>query len=1025
LSIAVRQSEEPSAPRSADVRPGHRGGRALLPATFLVVLGPVLPAAAQDTELDQIVVTGSRIARPDFSSASPIVSVTQELFERSGARTVEAALNTLPQFVPSWTGSSNFPGNGGQANVDLRGLGTTSTLVLVDGKRLMPANGSGVADLNIIPSSLIESVEIITGGASAVYGSDALAGVVNFKLKRKFDGVEVEGTWGQTDRGDGTQYETGLTAGTDFAGGRGSIVGFVGYVDRGQVNYADREFSRYALVYLEPGAGTLGPDDSFLPFGSSFIEEGRVSFPLLNRPSPEAFEVLMARYDQPPGTVPYQRNFGFNADGSLFTQGAVPFFLAQVPAVANYRYPRDPVFFNQYVYTYNFAPLNALQLPLERKSAFVRGEFELGDSTRVYAQGLYADYEVNTQQAATPLFDDTFMPVTNPFIPADLRLLLESRPDPAADFTFAKRLGELGPRVVSNRYDVYQATVGLSGGIFDGWEYDAYVQVGANDQTNHQTGSVLRSRIEELTYAPDGGVSICGGFDPFGLNSISRECLDYISVEASNHAEVDQTIVEASLSGPALALPAGELRVALGAFYKEDSYEYSASPVASRFLPVPGSTCPPDCRQDIAGFVASDDIRGDDHNVDLYAEALVPVLTGLHGVESLEAVLGYRLSDYESAGSFDSWKAELLYRPIGSLRLRGSYQEAVRAASVSELYRPQLPATFEYFFEFPTGLEPCEVGSLPRSGPDAARVEALCLAQGVPAALLPDFGDSNGIADGRSGGNPDLGPEEATTTTFGLVWTPRATQRLLANLQISLDWYRIDIADRITAVPFGEFVSFCFDPPYNPEMSASNQWCSLFARDAATGEIEDARQLLLNASDWETDGVDVQLDWRFDLGPGQLGVNWLVSWIDSITIRVEDSSAPTDDLVGTIGLRSVAVGTGSAFISAFPEWKSSLRVSYGWQDLMLGAGWRYIDSMIDGDATLDPVFRVPHVDYFDLDASYAFSAGPLAGLELRVGVENLTDEDPPIFPSYIQANTDPSQYDVLGRRYYASLRYSF
>ena len=208
-----------------------------------------------------MIVTGSRIARPDFDSASPIVSVTEELFERSGSNTVESTLNTLPQFVPAFTSTSNNPGNGGQANVSLRGLGPTATLVLVDGKRLMPANGDGVADLNIIPSSLIESVEIITGGASAVYGSDALAGVVNFKLKRKFDGVEIDGTWGQTDRGDGTQYEAGLTAGTDFADGRGSIVGYVGYADRELVTYQDRGTSRGTRWHTPaaPGGGTLGP----------------------------------------------------------------------------------------------------------------------------------------------------------------------------------------------------------------------------------------------------------------------------------------------------------------------------------------------------------------------------------------------------------------------------------------------------------------------------------------------------------------------------------------------------------------------------------------------------------------------------------------------------------------------------------------------------------------------------------------------------------------------------------------------
>jgi iron complex outermembrane receptor protein len=222
-------------------------GRALLVA--LVLIAP--PGSwAQDADLEEIVVTGSRIARPDFDSASPIVSVTEELFERSGSTTVETALNALPQFVPSYTSTTSNPGNGGQANVSLRGLGTTSTLVLLDGKRLMPASGNGVPDLNVIPSALIESVEIITGGASAVYGSDALAGVVNFKLKHDFDGVEIDGTWGQTDRGDGTQYEAGLTAGTNFADERGSVVAFVGYADRELVTWGDREFSKYPLAYL-------------------------------------------------------------------------------------------------------------------------------------------------------------------------------------------------------------------------------------------------------------------------------------------------------------------------------------------------------------------------------------------------------------------------------------------------------------------------------------------------------------------------------------------------------------------------------------------------------------------------------------------------------------------------------------------------------------------------------------------------------------------------------------------------------
>jgi len=209
-----------------------------------------------------------------------------------------------------------------------------------------------------------------------------------------------------------------------------------------------------------------------------------------------------------------------------------------------------------------------------------------------------------------------------------------------------------------------------------------------------------------------------------------------------------------------------------------------------------------------------------------------------------------------------------------------------------------------------------------------------------------------------------------------------------------------------------------------PDFSVTSEWCSYFDRNAVTGHVENPRQLLRNVYDWETDGVDLQLDWQFDLGPGELGVNWLVSWVHAVEVGadVEGNTVPAENRVGTIGSRF----TGSFGIGeALPKWKTNLHVDYSWQDLTVGATWRYIDAMTDIDATLSPRFRIPSINYFDLNAGYEFSAGVLTGLELRVGVENFTDEQPPIFPSFVQANTDTSQYDPFGRRYYANLRYSF
>ena len=270
--------------------------------------------------------------------------------------------------------------------------------------------------------------------------------------------------------------------------------------------------------------------------------------------------------------------------------------------------------------------------------------------------------------------------------------------------------------------------------------------------------------------------------------------MEYISTDASNHAEVDQTIVEASVSGPLIALPAGDLKAAFGVFYKEDKYQYTASPVASVILQPAisfrssgrtyrGSVRPTTSRVTTTTWTST-------RNCSCRSFVTRPARS------PWRRLFGYRLSDYASAGSFDSWKAELIYQPIDAVRLRGSYQQAVRAPSVYELYLPQLSAISDFFF-FPDQVDPCAAGSPARTGPDSAQVEALCLAQGIPASVLPGFLGSDFVPGGKNGGNPELGPEEATTSTIGVVWTPLLSNALFSNLQVSLDWYEIDITDKI------------------------------------------------------------------------------------------------------------------------------------------------------------------------------------------------------------------------------------
>ena len=673
-------------------------------------------------------------------------------------------------------------------------------------------------------------------------------------------------------------------------------------------------------------------------------------------------------------------------------------------SVVNFRGERDPVLFNDRAYSYNFAPWNYLQLPLERVSAFASGSFELGGDHELYAQALYADYSADVALAPTPS-SGLVMPATNPYVSPDLKLLLDSRANPAADFRIGKRFSELGPRTSSNQYDVYQLTAGASGSITDRWTLRRLHPVRENDQTETQENNALRSRIIELTYAPDGGQSICGDFNIFLIGRISPECAKYIAASGTNHSGYEQTVIEISAAGSALSLPAGELRLAVGAMHKRDEFFYLADPIASVILD--------DGQPDIMGFNASDDIEGSDHNTDLYVEALVPLLADRPAIERLELVLGYRRSEYDSAGGVDAWKAELLYQPIEPLRLRASLQRAVRAPSIFELYLPRLPVLYPANPDFGGFVDPCETGSAERGGPDAARVEALCVAQGVPAELLADFVDQDQQHEGVAGGNPDLDPETGDTLTVGFVWTSRSSHPLLAGMQVSVDWYRIEIDEAIESVFAPDYVSWCFDARTNPGLDASNVWCSLFARDPVTAEIADLQDILINIQGREVSGADLQFDWSFTAGPGDVGVNALVSWMDTYK-TLPPPGLPETESVGLVG---------GLIGASFPEWKSNLQVSYQLNALTFGTQWRFIDSMRDSNPELN--YPIASQDYFDLFASYAIDEGVLDGLTVRAGVENVTNEDPPLLPSAVQANTDPSQYDVLGRRYYVNASYRF
>lgn len=958
-----------------------RAVRLALIAAGTASVGAYAPGAlAQEAELEQIVVTGSRIARPDYESASPVVSVSQQLFQQSGSASVDTVINALPQFVPSITSTSNNPSNAGQSNIDLRGLGSNRVLVLMDGRRIVPANGTGTVDLNLLPSSLIQNVEIISGGASAVYGSDAISGVVNFRLNTDFEGLELDGTYGITEQGDGQEWQGTISAGTKFADGRGHIMGALSYTERNAVNQGDRKFSEVALGYDEDTG-------EFVPVGSGAIEEGRAT---VAAPAATITQLFQDRYGIPGVT---QTTYGFNADGTLFTLGT-----GAPGSVVNYRGPITNSF-NDASFSYNYAPPNYLQLPLERTSVFVAGSFDVTDNHQAYMQGIYADYTVDTALAPTPL-SNVFTPPTNPFIPADLQTLLNARTAPDARFPLIRRMTEIGPRTESNEYEVYQFILGMKGDIVSDWTYDVYGSLGKVELSTDQAGNVSREAWEQLTFAPDGGVALCGGFNPFGAGAITPECAAFLSRNTSYGEETEQNIFEATATGSLFELPAGKVMAVVGYMYKEDSYEFSPDATLSRRLP--------DGRFDIAGFNAALPVKGDTDSNELFTEILIPILADMPGADRLEATVGYRYADYSTVGGVDSYKGELMWRPIAPISVRGSYQRAVRAPSVSELFSPQVPNFPSY-----SNPDPCSITSAARTGANAAAVRNLCLAQGIPASLIDSYNYNNTQVEGLAGGNPDLIEETADTFTAGITFQSPSSNPWLSAFQVSVDYYSIEIEDYVTSVPARTFIARCYDPAYNPTFDPTNVFCGFFDRRAEDGNIVNALEANANVGAIETAGIDVQVDWAADMGPGRLSVNWIMTFLDKWEIQ-EIPGDPFTPLEGTVGY----FGAGDNF----PEEKSTMNLAYKMGNWGFSGQWRYIGKVDDIGV---PDFELDSRNYFDLTTSYAFDEGLLEGATIRVGVINVADEDPVIYPSSQQANTDPTTYDVLGRRYFLNVNYKF
>lgn len=956
------------------------------------------PASAQEAPgaatVDEVVVTGSRITRQDYRSTSPIVTVSAQDFQATGAVTIDTLINDLPQFTPSISSTSNNPSNGGQANINLRNLGSNRTLVLMNGRRVVPSNSNGTVDVNLIPTALIKNVEVISGGASAAYGSDALAGVANFILNENFQGVQFDAQYGQTDRSDGQTESYSLTVGGNFDDDRGNLVLSLARSTRSTIYNASRDFSKVS-----------GPSGTS-PLGSTIFDGN-------NLPS----SALLATYFKTGVNATGQ--FGFNADGSLFAYtGKVN---VKNPAGAGPEYTAPGA-----NYTFNTGPLNYLQLPLERYNVYAAARYKINDNAEVYSNALFTQYTADTELAASPAANATGfrVPSTNPFITADLKALLNSRANPNSSFLLNKRFTSLGGRHSTEEYNIYQLTTGIRGRVPSSeWTYDVYGSYGRVSNITTQSGNVSRSTVQRMLDAADGGRSLCaGGFNPFGVTDLSAECISYIGRSARNQTVTEQRNVEASLQGKAFTLPAGDVRVALGAQYREDRFAFGAdSSLAQSNAAAPhlGADGKPDGGNvggsEIAGFNPTPSLKGSTSSKELFAEALVPLLSDLPFIEQLDLNLGYRYADYSTAGGTKAYRAELDWAIGGGLRARGGYSRSVRAPSIGELFATG-GTSFPSIGEAGAGTagDPCDVRGSYRKGADAAKVKALCLAQGISPAAIDVFQFGQNQVQSITGGNPDLFEETSDSWSGGLVYQSRFQSPWLSRLSASIDYYNIEITDAIGQIEASDALQGCFNATgENPNFDISNSYCQLFSRDQLSGSVTGAIERQANLGAIKTSGVDFQADWGFDIQEvgggnwGRLNFNTVISWLAEYKDNVVAGGAFTDR-TGTIA---------SVFGKTFPEWKALSSVTWSKDAFSIGARWRRV-----GEITVFNTTQVlPAIDYFDLNASWAINDT----VSVRGGVNNVTDEQPNQYVPGVQANTDPSTYDVLGRRFYVGLTAKF
>ncbi len=943
-----------------------------------IILATSLPTSTiqaqsvQESVLEEITITGTRISRPNFEQSAPVVTVTQTELRRFATPDLGLILSELPAIGATGTLTGNTAAAGGNnevagvSSVDLRRLGLNRTLVLVDGRRHVAAvAGSSQVDLSTIPTALIERVDVVTGGASAVYGSDAVSGVVNVLLKDDFEGFEVTATYADSAESvNNENLSVNLAAGFNFAGGKGNIAVFGGSDQIEQTLARDiRQFSNFGTI--------VNPDDT----GENDGIADRLLVPNVLSERINSNTVINP-FGGPAGIITFD-NAGIPRDQQL-RDGTNSFAFGNFPDGCDFCFGGESA--------------EDFQPEVDKNYIGFQSSYELTDRIELYGSAKYVETEVI--QLFQPIFRFGGVSIDvneNPFLdPITRQRLLDAGQQRA---TISRFFDDLGFRLADNQRELTQFVSGIKGDFNVGeneFTFDVSYVTGESENVRRTPNDLIEDNFvaaldavvdpatgqivcrSQLPGQPDPASvngSACAPFNPFGFGRSSQASRDFISATTIREDVIEQDVLTASITSDTssfLKLPGGAIDYVFGFEYREESATTVTDPLTQSGV--------------LAGAATPNNF-GEFDVTEFFTEFSLPLLSGSPFAEELTLGLAYRTADYSHAGDADAWKVDLVWSPVESLRFRGTVGEAVRAPNISEAFDARSPGFFNID-------DPCDADNI---GDDPDR-PANCAALGIPAGFQAN---DNVSIDIISGGNPNLTSELSDSFTLGFVWEPTFAQ----GLSMSVDYYDIEISDAIISVSPQDILDNCV----GSSTGLDTDFCSQITRSAATNDVTLVESGFLNASALTTNGWDVNLDYRnielSALGiPGTLDVNLFLNFLTELD-RFEFQTRPDE-----INVEDGEIGD--------PDFQYRLNATYSLDNFSATWTTRFIERSFlldispNGDIPEDQdIAFISSQSTHDLNLTYQLNDN----ISIFGGVRNLFDKTPEGF-------VNNPLYDIVGRR---------